>query len=101
MSRSGRGVLIRTESEKTLSYGTRISYCKQCKVNKVTGRVKEHDRRMNRVGSSKAVKSVLEVDMLVSGTTEKARISKIVMDEVSITMAKISKSVLYVVAKRD
>ena len=56
---------------------------------------------MNRVGSSKAVKSVLEVDMLVSGTTEKARISKIVMDEVSITMAKISKSVLYVVAKRD
>lgn len=67
----------------------------------MTGRVKEHDRRMNRVGSSKAVKSVLEVDMLVSGTTEKARISKIVMDEVSITMAKISKSVLYVVAKRD
>ena len=67
----------------------------------MTGRVKEHNRRMNRVGSSKAVKSVLEVDMLVSGTTEKARISKIVMDEVSITMAKISKSVLYVVAKRD
>ena len=67
----------------------------------MTGRVKEHDRRMNRVSSSKAVKSVLEVDMLVSGTTEKARISKIVMDEVSITMAKISKSVLYVVAKRD
>lgn len=67
----------------------------------MTGRVKEHNRRMNRVGSSKAVKSVLEVDMLVSGTTEKARISKIVMDEVSITMAKISKSVLCVVAKRD
>lgn len=63
--------------------------------------MKEHDRRMNRVGSSKAVKSVLEVDMLVSDTTEKARISKIVMDEDSITMAKISKSVLYVVAKRD
>lgn len=63
--------------------------------------MKEHDRRMNRVGSSKAVKSVLEVDMLVSGTTEKACTSKIVMDEDSITMAKISKSVLYVVAKRD
>lgn len=67
----------------------------------MTGRVKEHDRRMNRVGSSKAVKSVLEVDMLVSGTTEKARISKIVMDEDSTIMAKISKSVMYVVAKRD
>ena len=53
-SRSGHGVFIGTESEKILSYGTRISNCNQCEVNKVTGWVKEHDCRMNWGGSSKA-----------------------------------------------
>ena len=46
----------------------------QCEVNKVTGRVKEHDCRMNWGGSSKTVESDFENDMLVSGTTENARI---------------------------
>ena len=32
-SRSGYGVLIETENEKILSYGTQISNCKQCQVN--------------------------------------------------------------------
>ena len=88
-----------TESEKILSYGTPISNCKQCKVNKVTGRVKEHDCRMNWGGSSKAMEGDLAVDLLVSGNTEKARISTIIMDEDSITMAKIRISVPHVVAK--
>ena len=43
-------------------------------VNKVTGRVKEHDCRMNWGGSSKTMESDFENDMLVSGTTENARI---------------------------
>ena len=46
-SKSGHGVLIGTESENILSYGTQISNCNQCEVNKVKGRLKEHDRRMN------------------------------------------------------
>ena len=92
-SRSGHGVLIGTESEKILSYGTRISNCKQCEVNKVTGRVKEHDCRINWGGSSKAMERNLAVDTLVSGTTEKTRISTIIMDEDSATMAKIKKAV--------
>ena len=46
-----------------------VSNSKQCEVNKVTGRVKEHDCRMNWGGSSKAVESDWAVDMLVSGTT--------------------------------
>ena len=93
-SRSGHGVLIGTESEKILSYGTRISNCKQCEVNKLTGPVKEHDCRMNWGGSSKAMESDLAVDMLVSGTTEKACISTIIMDEDSTTMAKIKKAAI-------
>ena len=81
ISRSGHGVLTGTESEKI------FSYCKQCEVNKVTGQVNEHDCRMNWGGSSKAMESKLSVDMLVAGTTE-SRISTIIIDEDSTTMAK-------------
>ena len=98
-SRSEHGVLIGTESEKILIYGTRISNCKQCEVNKVTGRMKDHDCRMNWGGSSKAMESDLAVDMLVSGTPEKARISKIIMYENLTTMAKIKKSMSHEVTK--
>ena len=92
-NKSGHGVLIGTESEKILSYRARISNCKQYVVNKVTGRVKEHDLRMNWGVSSKAMGTGLAVDMLVSGTTEKARILTIIMDKDSTAMAKIKKSV--------
>ena len=100
-SRSGHGVLTGTESEKILSYGTGISNCKQCEVNKVTGRVKEHDCRMNWGGTSKAMESYLAVDMLVSGTKEKARISTVIMDEDLTTMPKIKKAVPYEVTKES
>ena len=80
-NRRGHGVLRGTEIEKILSYGTRISNCKQCEVNKVTGRVKEHGCNMNWGGSSRAVESDLAVDILVSGTTETARTSTVIMDE--------------------
>ena len=100
-NKSGHGVLIGTESEKILSYRTRISNCKQYVVNKVTGRVKEHDLRMNWGVSSKAMGSGLAVDMLVSGTTEKARISTIIMDKDSTAMAKIKKSVPHEVTKES
>ena len=99
--RSGHGVFIGTESEKILSYGTRISNCKQCEVNKVTCRVKEHDCKMNWGGSSKVMESDLAVDMLVLGTTEKFRISTIIMDEDSTTMTKIKKSVPHEVSKES
>ena len=39
------------------------------------------------------MESELALDMLVSGTTEKARISTIIMDEDSTKMAKIKKTV--------
>ena len=55
--------------------------------------MKEHDCRMNWGTSSKAMESDLAVDILVSGTTAKARILTIVMDEDSRTIAKIKKSV--------
>ena len=42
---------------------------------------------MNWGGSSKAMESKLSVDMLVAGTTE-SRISTIIIDEDSTTMAK-------------
>ena len=86
-SRSGHRVLIGTESEKIFSYGTQTSYCKQCEVNKVTGQVNEHDCRMNWGGSSKAMESNLSDDMLVADTTE-SRISTIIIDEDSTSMAK-------------
>ena len=83
--------MIGTESEKILSYGTRISNYRQCEVNKVTVQVKEHDCRVNWGSSSKAIESDLAVDMLVLGTTKKAHISTSIMDEDSTTMAKIKK----------
>ena len=52
-------------------------------------------------GSSKAIESDLAVVMLVSGTTEQARISTIIMDEDSTTMAKTKKSVLHEVTKQE
>ena len=90
-SKSGHGVLTGIESENILSYETRISNCEQCEVHKVTSQVKEHDCMINWGGSSEAMASDLAVEMLVSGTTQKARISTIVMDEDSTTMAKIKK----------
>ena len=45
--------------------------------------------------------SGLAVDMLVSGTTEKARISTIIMDKDSTAMAKIKKSVSHEVTKES
>ena len=93
--------MIGTESEKILSYGTQISNCKQCEVNKVTDWVKEHDCRMNWGGISKAMESDLAVDMLVSGTTEKACISTIIMDEDSTTIAKMRKAVPHEVTKES
>ena len=75
-SRSRHGVLIGTESETILGYETRISNCKQCEVNKVTCRMKEYDCGINWRGSSKAMESVSEVDMIVSGATEVSHINK-------------------------
>ena len=48
-------------------------------MNKVTSRVKEHDCRINWGGSSKEMEIDLAVNILVSGTTEKARISTIII----------------------
>ena len=57
---------------------------------------------MNWGGSSKATTvSDLAVDMLISGTTEKARILTIIMDEDSKIMAKIKKSVPYEVTNES
>ena len=75
-SRSRHGALIGTESETILSYETRISNCKQCEGNKVTCRMKEYDCGINWRGSSKAMESVSEVDMIVSGATEVSHINK-------------------------
>ena len=90
-SKSGYGVLTGIKSENILSYETRVSNCEQYEVHKVTSQVKEHDCMINWGGSSEAMASDLAVEMLVSGTTQKARISTIVMDEDSTTMAKIKK----------
>ena len=98
-NRSRLGVLIGTENEKILSYGRRISNCKQYEVNKVTGRVKKHDCRMHWGVSSKAMESDLAVDMFVSSTTEKVRISINIIDEDSTAMAKIKESVPHEVTK--
>ena len=98
-NRSRHGVLIGTENEKILSYGRRISNCKQYEVNKVTGRVKKHDCRMHWGVSSKAMESDLAVDMFVSSTTEKVRISINIIDEDSTAMAKIKESVPHEVTK--
>ena len=75
-SRSRHGALIGTESETILSYETRISNCKQCEGNKVTCRMKEYDCGINWRGRSKAMESVSEVDMIVSGATEVSHINK-------------------------
>ena len=73
--------MVGTESEKILSYGTQISNCKQCEVNKVTARVEKHDCIMNWGDSSKAMESELVVDVLVLDTTEEVCISATIMDE--------------------
>ena len=73
--------MVGTESEKILSYGTQISNCKQCEVNKLTGRVKKHHCIMNWGDSSKAMEIELVVAMLVSDNTEKVRVSATIMDE--------------------
>ena len=58
-------------------------------MNKVTGRVNEHDCRMNWGGSSKTIKNDLAVEMLVPAFAEKSRISIVIMDEDSTTMCQI------------
>ena len=90
-SRLGQGVLIGTESGKILSYEHHKLVIANSEVSKITGRVKDHDCRMNWGSSSKAMESGWAVDMLISGTTEKARISTIIMDVDSATVAKIKK----------
>ena len=74
-----------------------ICACKQCKVNKVTGQEKENDCRMNWGGSSKAMESDLAADMSVSGTTEMASLSTIIMDE-DLTQKSVGNN-LYVLQK--
>ena len=83
--------MIGTESEKILSYGTRISNYKQCEVYIVTGRIKEHDCRINWGGSS----MVMESDLAVSGTIERARVSKIIMDEDLVLTKSVNQNIKY------
>ena len=47
------------------------------------------------------MESDLSVDILLSGTTEKTRISTFIMNKDSTTMAKIRKSVLHEVTKES
>ena len=87
--------MIGTESEKILSYGTWISNYKQCEVYIVTGRIKEHDCRINWGGSSMVMESDLAVDMLVSGTIERVRVSKIIMDEDLVLTKSVNQNIKY------
>ena len=42
-SRSGHGVLVGEVNGKILNYGSRITNCKQCEVNMVSGNERCHD----------------------------------------------------------
>ena len=100
-SRSGYNGLIGTECEKILNYGIWISNDKQFEMNKVTGQVREHDCRINWVGSSKQLESDLAVDVLLKGTTQKPCISTIIIDEDTTKMVKIKKIVPHEVTKES
>ena len=54
-SRPGHGVLVGEASGKVLGYGSCITNCKQCEVNRTGGKIKEHNCRMNWNGSSKVM----------------------------------------------
>lgn len=56
-SRPEHGILNWTENGKIYSYGTCVSNCKQCEVNKVTGQMKEYHCVMKQGGISKAMES--------------------------------------------
>ena len=74
-SRLGQGVLIGTESGKILSYEHHKLVIANSEVSKITGRVKDHDCRMNWGSSSKAMESGWAVDMLISGATKGSHIN--------------------------
>ena len=98
-SRSGHGVLIGKATGKIMSYGSRITNCKQCEVNEAKGIQHEHDCRVNWHGSSKAMEADLAVELLKKCKTPSCRISTIVSDEDATTMSKVRKSVDYEVKK--
>ena len=62
---TAHGVLIGTEIEKILSYATRIALASSV-GKKVISRMREKDHRVSWGGSSKAIKSELAIDILVS-----------------------------------
>ena len=96
-SKSGHGALIGEVGGLVLDYGTRISNCKQCEVDKS----KVHDCRLNWGGSSKAMESDLAVSMLNSTSCDNHHISTIIGDDDCTTMAKIQKQVPYNVTKQS
>ena len=100
-SRSGHGALIGKESGLILDFGTRISNCKQCEVNKSTGSEKAHDCRLNWGGTSKAMESDLAVSLLKNTHSENQHVSTIIGDDDTTTMSKVQKQVPFPVKKQS
>ena len=96
-SKSGHAVLIGQKSGKILNYATRIGNCRQCEVNKSV----PHDCRMNWGGSSKAMESDTAVGLLNSTQSPEYRVTTIINDEDSTTMARIADEVDHDVEKNS
>lgn len=96
-SKSGHAVLIGKNTGKILNFATRIANCKQCEIDKTV----PHDCRMNWGGSSKAMEGDAAVELLKKTKTPEYRVTTIVNDEDSTTMAKISKEIEHEVEKNS
>ena len=82
-------------------YGSRVSNCKQCKVNSSTNVQKAHDCRMNWGGSAKAMDSYLVVELLNRSKNQNYRVSQQICDDDATTIAKVQKHVPFDVTKQS
>ena len=89
-SKSGHAVLGKN-SGKIMNYATRISNCKQCEITKAV----PHDGRMNWGGTSKAMEGDAAVELLKLTKSPDFKVTTIINEEDSITMARIAAEVYH------
>ena len=98
-SKSGVGALIGKETGKLIAYNSRVSNCKQCEVNEKNGTQKDHDCRLNWLGSAKSMEADVAVELVKEVESSKCRVSTIIGDDDATTINKIEKNIDYPIVK--
>jgi hypothetical protein len=99
-SKSGVGTLIGNKSGKMCAYGVKTKDCRMCSFHTNKGKEPpKHDCRKNWLGSSKAMESSVAVDVIKEVEEQNAKVSVLIMDDDTTTMARIRQSISHPVHK--